>query len=593
MSRLTGQMRRHFVLRRAAPYSTSTRRDPFARAALGVIVTVMVAQTIFVLWGCDWDLCGDEAEYWAWSRKLAWSYFSRGPVVAWLIRLGTETLGGLSVRLTGSLMFAVRFPCVILGGLTAWAVYQLVVLTTESNRAGLIAVLLLPAIPILALGGLIVTSDTPLVCCWAWAAVWCFRATRSDDLRPWLAAGVIGVLGVLAKYSFLAFPASVGLFLVISNSRRHQLARPGFWLMSLLSGGLGLLPIVVWNAQHGWAGANQLADRVGLSPRASWADVWPVLNFLGGEVVALGVIWWVVGLTALTWTLARVLRSRLRSSDADNDAKLASGMSRDCTGPIYLLCLWGVLWCACLAASILGETEANWMVPGYVSLVALIALRVDHVIAGGGLRARAVAAAWCVSLAAVIAVLHTEWFYPAIARWVPPPTNRLAAPFRFLEPTARLRGHQVVARAVAEKVRELQAKGESPFVLTATYGLTSTLSFYLPGCPETYCLSWNYGMTAAPVNQHDLWHPNPRHDPEVFKNRPAIIVEDSNMPPSFSWHMNRKGVFRKLDSTERLVVRERGVIIGSWDIAICRDYQGLAGYRQNPLARSDNGLRAR
>ena len=92
-------------------------------------------------------------------------------------------------------------------------------------------------------------------------------------------------------------------------------------------------------------------------------------------------------------------------------------------------------------------------------------------------------------------------------------------------------------------------------------------------------------MTAAPVNQHDLWHPNPRHDPESFKNRPAVVVEDSNMPPSFSQHMNRKGVFRRLDSVERVVVRERGVIIGSWDIAICRDYRGLAGYKQNQLAR--------
>ena len=53
----------------------------------------MLAQTVFLLWGCDWDLCGDEAEYWAWSRKLDWSYFSRGPVIAWLIRLGTEAPG--------------------------------------------------------------------------------------------------------------------------------------------------------------------------------------------------------------------------------------------------------------------------------------------------------------------------------------------------------------------------------------------------------------------------------------------------------------------------------------------------------------------
>ena len=177
-------------------------------------------------------------------------------------------------------MLAVRFPCVILGGLTAWGVYRLAVTDDRDQIASaLIAVLLLPAIPILALGGVIVTSDTPLVCCWAWAAVWTYRAVQKDDLRAWLAAGAIGAIGVLAKYSFLAFPASVGLFLLVSPAHRRQLRRPGFWLMSLIGGGLGLLPIFIWNAQHGWAGANQLADRVGLSSRASWASIWPVSAF--------------------------------------------------------------------------------------------------------------------------------------------------------------------------------------------------------------------------------------------------------------------------------------------------------------------------
>ena len=77
-------------------------------------------------------------------------------------------------------------------------------------------------------------------------------------------------------------------------------------------------------------------------------------------------------------------------------------------------------------------------------------------------------------------------------------------------------------------------------MLTPTYGLASTLSFYLPGQPETYCLSWNYGMTAKPVNQHDLWHPNPRHEPAAFQARAAIVVEDANMPPNRAKHMFQK-----------------------------------------------------
>ena len=148
--------------------------------------------------------------------------------------------GWAQSRLTGSLMLAARMPAVVSGALTAWAVYRLAALTTASRRIGMISVLILPAIPILAIGGVIITSDTPLVCCWAWAAVWAYRALAGDDLRAWVAAGVIGALGVLAKYSFLAFPASVGLFLILSPGHRRQLAKPGFWVMCLLCAGLGL-----------------------------------------------------------------------------------------------------------------------------------------------------------------------------------------------------------------------------------------------------------------------------------------------------------------------------------------------------------------
>jgi len=545
------------------------------------ILAVMLCQIIFLVVGCDWDFCNDEAEYWAWSRRLDWSYYSRGPLIAWLIRLATGLLGGMSVKLTGTLMLAARLPAVLLGGLTAWGVFRLASLTTGSGRSALMAVLLLPAIPILAIGGVVITSDTPLVCCWTWAAVWTFRAVRSDQTRAWTAAGLCGVLGVWAKYSFLAFPASVGLFLLLSPAHRRHLIRPGFWAMSLFCAGLGLAPILIWNARQGWAGAGQLADRVGLSSRATWGSIWPVLTFIGGDAAALGGIWWVVGMTAIGGALLRVVSDAESAPMNATDEPVCANRS----GLTYLLCLWGVIWAACLAASLLGETEANWMVPGYVSLAVLMGMRVDRVMVQGGPRKWIYSAAWCFCLAAVITIHHLEWFYPALARHIPAATPRWPVPLRLYEPTARLRGHQVLARAVQERMEALQARRETPFVLTPTYALTSTLSFYLPGQPETYCLSWNYGMTPLPVNQHDLWHPNPRHDPDAFRARAAIVVEDANMPPNWAVHMYRKRVFGRLESTDRVTVRERGVIVGAWDVSICHDFQGIAGYKQTPIVR--------
>jgi hypothetical protein len=236
---------------------------------------------------------------------------------------------------------------------------------------------------------------------------------------------------------------------------------------------------------------------------------------------------------------------------------------------------------ACAAASVLGETEVNWLVPGYISVVILIGIRADQVFTRGGLQKWLYVAGWLMSFSAVVTIHHTELFYPVIARYLPEPTGRFPVQLRVYEPTARMRGHQALAQAVQERVEALRAKGESPFVLTSTYGLASTLSFYLPGQPQTYCLSWNFGMTAKPVNQHDLWHPNPRHEPDAFRNRAAIIIDDNNMPPNNAKRMIRKNVFGRLESLEDVNVEEHGALVGSWAIAICHDYHGVAGYKQN------------
>ncbi|MGO9468633.1 MAG: glycosyltransferase family 39 protein [Isosphaeraceae bacterium] len=599
----------------AAPGSLDA--NPCAQWACAAILVFSLSQIVFLLVGCDWDFSGDEAEFWEWSRRLEWSYFARGPLIAWLMRLSTEMLGAFSRWLTGSLMFALRFPAIVLGALTAWGIFRLGSLTTGSQRSALLAVLLLPAIPVLAIGGVLMTCDTPLLCCWTWAAVWTFRALQTSEPRAWIAAGVIGALGVLAKYTMLAFPASIGLFLLFYPPHRHQLRKPGYWVMSSLCVVLGLAPILAWNAQHEWVAFGQLADRVGLSSRAQWGGIKTVLIFVAGDFAALGGIWWIAGVAALVQALILVTRKSETSQPAsgpphpdplpDGEREKSGtqcgfldsprpvgerkadvqvrGLSLH-AGLMFLLCLWGVIWTACFGASLLGETEANWMVPGYLSLVILIGMRVERVFHGGGRRALSYIAAWCVSVAAVIALHHTEWFFPMFARWVPASTKGLPAPLRRIDPTCRMRGHKKLAEEVAKRMAAVQAEGGSPFVVTPTYALTSTLSFYLPGQPETYCLSWNYGMTAQPVNQHDLWHPNPRHEQAAFRGRAAIIVDDSNMPPNFANQMIEKGVFDHLVSIERIFVREQGVVVGTWDIAICREYKGLTGYKQNPIVPS-------
>src|SRR5205809_665616 len=82
-------------------------------AAVGLILLAAVLRFLYLALDCRLDLSPDEAHYWDWSRHLDWSYYSKGPLVAWLIWLSRELFGPTSVALTGSEMLAVRLPAVV------------------------------------------------------------------------------------------------------------------------------------------------------------------------------------------------------------------------------------------------------------------------------------------------------------------------------------------------------------------------------------------------------------------------------------------------------------------------------------------------
>src|SRR5205823_852170 len=81
--------------------------------AVALIFASAAVSLAYVWVRCPLELAPDEAHYWDWSRKLDWNYYSKGPLVAWLIRGSCELLGPLSVRLTGDLAAAVRFPAAV------------------------------------------------------------------------------------------------------------------------------------------------------------------------------------------------------------------------------------------------------------------------------------------------------------------------------------------------------------------------------------------------------------------------------------------------------------------------------------------------
>ena len=134
---------------------------------------------------CPLDLAPDEAHYWDWSRHLDWSYYSKGPLVAYLIRLGCAAAGPLSLEWTQTEMLAVRLPAILCSALLLLSLYVVTVqvYAREDLACGVVAIAL--TLPAVVAGGSLMTIDAPYTCCWGWALVLGYQAVFRGSRWAW------------------------------------------------------------------------------------------------------------------------------------------------------------------------------------------------------------------------------------------------------------------------------------------------------------------------------------------------------------------------------------------------------------------------
>ncbi|RYG00101.1 MAG: hypothetical protein EON94_10125, partial [Caulobacteraceae bacterium] len=87
--------------------------DDHWRAVLLITVALTIVRLV-TLFASPLELYPDEAQYWLWSRTLDWGYYSKPPMVAWLIWT-TTAIGGDAepwVRLSSPLLHAGTTLCV-------------------------------------------------------------------------------------------------------------------------------------------------------------------------------------------------------------------------------------------------------------------------------------------------------------------------------------------------------------------------------------------------------------------------------------------------------------------------------------------------
>ena len=127
------------------------------------------------------ELHFDEAQYWAWSRELAFGYFSKPPLLAWIIAASEAVCG------SGEACVRASSPVLYFG--TSLLVYAIAA-ELYDRRTAFWCALAIGFAPGMVFSARIVSTDVPLLFFWALALLAYVKLLRGPDLRWALALGI-------------------------------------------------------------------------------------------------------------------------------------------------------------------------------------------------------------------------------------------------------------------------------------------------------------------------------------------------------------------------------------------------------------------
>jgi hypothetical protein len=525
------------------------------RYAVALIVGVTLLRLAYVYFACPYDLAPDEAHYWDWSRHLDWSYYSKGPLIAWIIRAGWELFGPLALDTDGTLMPAVRTPAVLCGAGLLAGLYVLTWQTYRNDRLALWVVVGALSLPAFAACSLIMTIDPPFMCCWVWALVFGRWALVDGRNWAWAPAGLLVALGILAKYTMALWLFSAGLFVLFTPAHRRLLAHWGFWLMALVAG-LSAVPILYWNSQHDWVTFRHVAVQAGVAESKKSAGIrWlGPLEFAGGQFALLLGYWFIV------WVLALV--------------RYRPGRERS-PGIRYLWWMSVPTFAVFGASSLLKTGQINWPVSAYLSGGVLVAGWLTEYLSRPVARVgrRAFATAIIVGVGLTVAAHNTGFVTAVAGRWIPPETTDNRTPARKFDPTARLKGWRHLGAdldAIRAAVRG--ADGADPVIAGLYWDVPGILAVYSEGHPPAYTLGLALGLDRH--SQYDFWHPNPVADAQAFRGQTFLVVGPGDPSRALA------PAFESVGPPQEVVYRENGKALAVWYVCVCRGFRGIDPVRR-------------
>jgi 4-amino-4-deoxy-L-arabinose transferase-like glycosyltransferase len=448
-----------------SPLSESADASSRAWRLTLVLVGVLTILRLVALFATPFELYPDEAQYWLWSRELAFGYFSKPPMIAWLIWATTGVGGDAEpwVRLAAPLLHA----C------TALIIFR-IAKRLYDDWTGLAAAAFYALMPGIQLSSGVITTDAPLLFFLS-LTIWAYVELPETEARRRLplAAALGAALGLafLSKYAAIYVLAGLAAHLAATKEARQVWTLP-MAATAIVALAVVFTPNLIWNLTHHFATIEHTASNANWNA-TSLFNIRELMEFIGSQFGVFGPVPFAV---LAGGTIGLALRRRLEPAD------------------LLLLCLALPPLLTVGAQAFVSRANANWAGVAYIAgsiLAAAWLLRWN-------------ARRWLIAGLAVQAVFCAVFMVIMIK---PRVADSLGAANGF----KRVRGWEQSVEAIVERSREEQLNGGLTAVAMDDRFLFNAAAYYgrdyfgQPGAPPLKM--WvheakpqNQAETEAPLN---------------------------------------------------------------------------------------------
>lgn len=223
--------------------SVSTIENRFRHSRFALLIYILIIKAVvacIMIAAYDIHLSPDEAQYWTWSQKLDWGYYSKPPAIAWQIWTTTMIFGNTE--------FGIRFGAILISFFLALVVYHLAHCAKLTEKVSFWAAIVMAFCPLGIFLTFAATTDGGMTLFLTLAIAEVVKGMDEKRGPNYALAGVWIFLGALYKWTaYIFWPITLVMIFFNPKLRRWTL------LWGIVISLLALLPTIYWNATHDWA----------------------------------------------------------------------------------------------------------------------------------------------------------------------------------------------------------------------------------------------------------------------------------------------------------------------------------------------------